>query len=101
MPVLAAAQSCPAGGRCLPVNIGTSRTIPEIAARVVHYLSVSISTVASVMFLAGALMLVLSGAKEDYKQKGKDLMLGSLLALGVVLGAYAIWNTVIYVLTVL
>jgi hypothetical protein len=51
------------------------------------------------MFTVGAFMIVLSGVKEDYKQKGKDLMVGAILSIAVVLGAYAILRTVDYFLS--
>ncbi len=99
VPALSFAAACPAGSpRCIAVSIGTKNTIPEAAARAITFLAATITTVASVMFLIGAFMIVLSGAKEDYKQKGKDLMIGSLMGIAVVLGAYAIWRTVLYII---
>lgn len=82
----------------LHVTIGTEYDLNTIVQRIVVFLSVSITTVASAMFLVGAFMLVLSGAKEDYKQRGKDLMVGSLLSIAVVLGAYAIYRTIAFFL---
>lgn len=80
--------------RNLTVSIGTSFTLGQMVQRVVDFLAASITTVASAMFLVGAFMIVLAGAKEDYKQQGKDLMMGSIMSIGVVLGAYAIYRTV-------
>lgn len=84
--------------RTLTVTIGTADDLNTIVNRIVVFLSSSITAVATAMFLVGAFMIVLSGAKEDFKQKGKDLMIGSLLSIGVVLGAYGIYRTVAYFL---
>ncbi len=82
----------------LQVTIGTEYSLGVIVGRIIDFLAGSITTVATVMFLVGAFMIVLSGAKEDFKQRGKDLMIGSLLSMGVVLGAFAIYRTVAYFL---
>jgi hypothetical protein len=82
-----------AADRHLPVG-GTTFDFATIAQRIITFLAASITTVASGMFMVGAFMIVLSGAKEDFKQRGKDLMIGSLMSVGVVLGAYAIYRTV-------
>lgn len=92
-----AATALPAtafAARELTVNIGTSYDFQTIAENVTFFLATTITTVASAMFLVGAFMIVLSGAKEDYKQRGKDLMVGAAMSVGVVLGAYAIYRTV-------
>lgn len=89
LPIVAFAQ-----GRTLPVNIGTSYDFETIIQNVIDFLAASITTIATVMFLVGAFMIVLAGAKEDFKEKGKDLMVGSIVSIGVVLGAYAIYRTV-------
>jgi ABC-type nickel/cobalt efflux system permease component RcnA len=92
LPTVAFAQ------RQLNVSIGTSFNVDQIVSRVVSFLAATITTVASAMFVVGAFMIVLAGAKEDYKQRGKDLMIGSLLSVATVLGAYAIYRTVAYFL---
>lgn len=78
----------------LIVSIGTPSNLQAITMRVVIFLADTITVIATAMFLVGAFMVVLAGAKEDYKQRGKDLMIGSLLSVGVVLGAYALYRTV-------
>lgn len=82
----------------LNVDIGTKLDIWTILQRIITFLATSITAIGGAMFLVGAFMIILSGAKEDYKQKGKDLMIGSLLGVGVVLGAYAILRTVAFFL---
>jgi len=85
-------------GRQLNVGIGTQLTILQILTRLVAFLAYAIVPIAGAMFLVGAFMIILSGAKEDYKQRGKDLMIGSLMGIGVTLGAYAILRTVSFFL---
>ena len=80
--------------RSLSIPIGTAYDLQTITLRIVGFLADSITAVATAMFLVGAFMIVLSGAKEDFKQKGKDLMIGSIVSIAVVLGAYAIYRTV-------
>ncbi|UPA22542.1 hypothetical protein K8942_05860 [Candidatus Peribacteria bacterium] len=88
LPSVATAQ------RTLDVDIGTSFDFATIVQRIIDFLAASITTVATAMFLVGAFMIVLAGAKEDFKQRGKDLMIGSVMSVAVVLGAYAIYRTV-------
>lgn len=87
-----------ADDRQLVVSIGTEFDLGTIVDRIVTFLSISITTVASAMFVVGAFLIVLSGAKEDYKQQGKDLMIGSIFSVVVVLGAYGIYRTVAFFL---
>lgn len=84
--------------RTLNVDIGTQLGIWEIFNRIVMYASASIVVIAGAVFLVGAFLVVLSGAKENFKEQGKDLMIGSLIGMGVVLGAYAILRTVSFFL---
>ena len=84
--------------RQLGVSIGTPFNLATIVTNVVNFLAATITSVATAMFLVGAFMIVLSGAKEDFKQKGKDLMIGSIISIAVVLGAYGIYRTVGYFL---
>ncbi len=67
--------------------------------RIMEYLTGAIGAVAIAMFVIGALFVTLSGIKEDWRQKGKDLMIGSVMSLAVVLGAYAILRMLEYFLT--
>jgi len=78
------------------VGIGTRFDLWTIAQRIITYMATSITAVCGAIFLVGAFMIILAGAKEDYKQRGKDLMVGSLMGMGVVLGAYAILRTVAF-----
>lgn len=85
--------------RTLNVGIGTNLTFYEIANRVITYLAAVIAPFAVAMFVVGAFMLTVSGVKEDYRQKGKDLMIGAVFSIAVVTGAYALLRTVDYFLS--
>lgn len=70
-----------------------------IISDIMAYLTGAIGAVAITMFVVGALLVTLSGIKEDWRQKGKDFMIGSVMSLAVVLGAYALLRMVQYFLT--
>lgn len=82
----------------LPVNIGTPLSWGELTGNIVNFLAASIGFLAVAMFIFGALKMTASAAKEDWRTQGKDLMIHSLVAMAIVLGAYAILRTVTYVL---
>lgn len=85
--------------RTLNVGIGTGLNFYQIADRIITYLAATIGPFAVVMFIVGAFLVTVSGVKEDYKQKGKDLMIGSIFSIAVVTGAYALLRTVDYFLS--
>lgn len=85
--------------RTLSVNFGTGFSLWGLFANVIGFLAASIGSIAVALFIVGALMITVSGVKEDYKQRGKDLIFGSLISLAVVLGAYAFLRTINYVLS--
>lgn len=80
--------------RTLVVGTGSSITFWGVMTNIINYLAMAISSIAVAMFVVGALMITLSGVKEDLKQKGKDFMIGSIISLGVVSGAYVILTIV-------
>lgn len=92
-PVLAHAQGQ------LNVSTGSSITFDEITSNIIAFLAGAIPSVALAMFVVGAFMVTVSGVKEEYRQTGKNLMIGAVISLAVVLGAYAILRTVDYFLT--
>lgn len=85
--------------RSLNVSVGTSYTFWAIMQRIITYLTGSIAAIALAMFVVGAFRVTISGIKEEERQKGKDLMVGSVLSLAVVMGAYAILRTLDYFLS--
>lgn len=82
----------------LSVGLGTSYNFWQIMNRIITYLAGAITAISLTMFLVGALMITVSGVKEDMKQKGKDLIFGSLISLAVVAGAYSLLRLVSYLL---
>lgn len=88
------------GQHKLQVNTlgGAGYNLWVIIGRIISYTSGAIGAVAVMMFVVGALLVTLSGVKEDWRQKGKDLMIGAAMSLAVVLGAYAILRTIDYFL---
>lgn len=82
----------------LTVNIGTSATFSQVAANFVNFLAGIAVVVCGAVFLVGTLFVVLSRGKDDQVQKGKDLMLGSLIGLAVIIAAYAIVGTTFHFL---
>lgn len=83
----------------LNVGTGTSLGFWQIANNAITFLAGAISAIAVTMFLIGAFFVTVSGVKEDYRQRGKDLMIGSILSLAVVAGAYSILRLVDFLLS--
>lgn len=90
LPAKAAAQ--------LVVDIGTPLSIGQLANNIVNFLAASIGFVTVAVFIYGTLKLTASGAHEEWRQQGKDLMIWSIVAMVIVLGAYAILRTVAFFL---
>lgn len=78
------------------VNIGTSLSWEGLTTNIINFLAASIGFVTVAIFIYGALLLTASGVHEEWRNKGKDIMIGSLVAMIVVLGAYAILRTVAF-----
>lgn len=78
----------------LPVGVGTNLNFWQIIGNVSRFLAWAIIPIAIAMFVVGAVLIMLSGVKEDWRQRGKDFLIGSALGIIVVLGAYALFRTV-------
>ena len=76
---------------------GSGYTIGGLANDLINLLAGAIVSISATMFIVGAFCIVLSAGKESLITRGKDLMIGSLIGMGVVLGAYAIFRTALYV----
>lgn len=83
-------------GRTLTVNVGTSLSFGAIASNLIGFLAVASGAICLAVFMVGTLFVVISRGKEDQLQKGKDLMVGALIGLAVILGSYAIIRTFFY-----
>lgn len=92
-PVSASAQ------RQLIVGTGSSITFWEVMSRIIAFMAGAIPGIALAMFVVGAFMVTVSGIKEEYRQTGKNLMIGAVMSLAVVLGAYAVLRTVDFFLS--
>lgn len=90
LPELAAAQ------RSIVVNTGIRASIPQIMTKIVSFLAVTSVMFTITLFLIGAFKMVMYGYNENKLKEGKDLMIGSLIGLCVILGSYGILRTVLY-----
>lgn len=84
----------------LVVDIGTPLSWAQITQSIVNFLAGGIGAISSAVFIYGALKMTGSGFNEEWRNQGKDLMIKSLVALALTLGAYAILRTVTYALGV-
>lgn len=72
------------------------RTWQDILASIVNMLKSTITVAAVAVFVTGAFLFAISAGDEKRKSNGKNMMIGSLWALGIVLGAQAILRTASY-----
>jgi len=73
----------------LPRLVGVT-TIDDVLKNIVSFLGTSIIGICIAVFAIGGLMIILAAGKEDMIQKGKTMMIGSVIGLAVVLGAGAL-----------
>jgi hypothetical protein len=85
-----------ASAQQLTVNIGTPLSWGELTNNIVTFLAASIGFVCVAIFIFGAFKLTASAFNEEWRNQGKDLMVKSLTAMVIVLGAYAILRTVAF-----
>lgn len=71
-------------------------TWPEILNNLMKTLGYTIFSVSTAAFMVGAMMYAAGFVNEENKSKGKQLMIGSLMGMAVVLAAGAIFNTAYY-----
>ncbi|GEM_PF-4867556 len=81
-------QNCPADG------CGFSQLNAIISAAITLLLQVSIPIAGAVILYGGIRMLISSGSPDNIKA-GKDAIFGALIGLGIVFGAFIIYNIVI------
>lgn len=72
------------------------RTWIDVLQNIVTMLKATITVAAVAVFVVGALMWTISAGDENRKSKGKNMMVGALIGLGIVLGAQAILRTASY-----
>lgn len=73
-----------------------NRTWQSILGSIINMLKSTITVAAVAVFVTGAFMFTISAGDEKRKSNGKNMMIGSLWALGIVLGAQAILRTASY-----
>jgi len=77
-------------------KFGMNIEIDQIVQNIVNVLLVTIVPVATALFAVGAFLYIISGEKEDRKNRGKDFMIGALIGTAVVVGAKGIVNLTMY-----
>ena len=78
----------------LPNPLGTT-DIREVIAQVIQAVLGIIGAVALVMFIYGGFMWLTAGGKSDRIQKGKDILIWSVIGLVVIFGSYALVNFIL------
>jgi hypothetical protein len=79
--------------RSMVVQTGVRISIEQLFANVYGFAAASVVSITSVLFLIGASYLVASHGDSNMVDKGKKIMIGSLIGMGIVLGAYGILRT--------
>ncbi|MDD5041784.1 MAG: hypothetical protein PHX87_05275 [Candidatus Peribacteraceae bacterium] len=72
------------------------RTWQSILGSIVNMLKSTITMASVAVFVTGAFMFTISAGDEKRKSNGKNMMIGALWALGIVVGAQAILRTASY-----
>lgn len=68
-------------------------TWEQIITSITQTLGYTIFSVSAAAFLLGALMYISGFVSEENKSKGKNLMIGSLFGMAIVIASLAIFNT--------
>ncbi len=79
--------------RSFEVQTGVRITLEQLFANLYTFLAASIVSICGVLFLIGASYMVASHGDTNMVDKGKKIMIGSLVGMGIVLGSYAILRT--------
>lgn len=58
----------------------------------------SAALICAAIFLIGTAFMIFSAGNDTLLQKGKGMMTGSLIALAIIVGAYGIWRTVVFII---
>lgn len=67
-------------------------TWTQIINNIIGTLGITIFSISAAAFLIGALMYISGFISEENKNKGKNLMIGALFGMAIVLSAKAIFN---------
>ena len=80
---------CWAGFACMDFN--------AFGLNLTNTLFGSAALICTAIFLIGTAFMVFSAGNDTLLQKGKGMMTGSLIALAIIVGAYAIWRTGVFI----
>jgi hypothetical protein len=95
------AQSCPDGSTCLDNPLATSDenpTVQSLIGKVIKAIMGLIGSIALVMFVYGGFIWMTASGNKERVQKGKDVILWSILGLVVIFSSYAIIRFVLGIL---
>jgi hypothetical protein len=84
--------------RQLPLNIGPVNNVETILTRLINYMAYTVVFAASAMFAVGALYITFSRGESDLVKRGKGLIIGAVVGSAIVLGAFTILRTMMYVI---
>ena len=82
--------------RTITLGLGVNSSFGEAIGNLIRFLAVVSIPVCTALFMLGAYLMVLSRGKEDQMKRGKDLMIGSLEGLAIILGSYGILRAFLY-----
>ena len=82
--------------RTLEVNTGPALSLEQLVMNIVNFLASAIVYLCVALFMIGAFFLVISQGEGGNFDKGKGLIIGSIVGLAVTLGAAAIIRTLYY-----
>lgn len=75
-----------------------SVTLSDLFANVVSLLVGVAGPVLFVLFLYGAFLMIGGAGKEDWAKRGKSVMVGTLIGMGIIIGSYGIMRMLYYVI---
>lgn len=74
--------------------LGEIKNIPTLIGKVIQIILSVVGSISLVMFIYGGFVWMLAAGNEQRVQKGKDILLWSVLGLVVIFSSYAILNLV-------
>ncbi|PIP65539.1 hypothetical protein COU77_01345 [Candidatus Peregrinibacteria bacterium CG10_big_fil_rev_8_21_14_0_10_49_16] len=87
---------CQAGAITLPRTLVGSVSVTTVLGSVIRFLENGIIGVCIAAFVIGGLMIILASGREEMIQKGRTIMIASVIALAVVLGAGTLLRLVFF-----
>jgi len=75
---------------------GGSYTMENVIGNITETLATTIEIVCVTVFVAGALLFIVSAGNEQRKTLGKDMMISAVIGFAVVVGAQGIMNMVLF-----